>query len=84
MDHRWDLILEYLFAASTVSVGWSGYVVSFLKDFGLIIPAQFTSALGSVLVNIPDIGWKPITAELTKTLASSGINVDNLPILLQY
>src|ERR1035437_3756105 len=22
----WDLILEYLFAASTVSVGWSGYV----------------------------------------------------------
>ncbi len=30
----WDLILEYLFAASTVSVGWSGYIVSFLKDFG--------------------------------------------------
>ena len=24
----WDLILEYLFAASTVAVGWSGYVVS--------------------------------------------------------
>jgi basic amino acid/polyamine antiporter, APA family len=40
----WDLILEYLFAASTVSVGWSGYVVSFLKEFGLVIPAQFTSA----------------------------------------
>src|SRR5579864_3704750 len=30
----WDLILEYLFAASTVAVGWSGYVVSFLKDVG--------------------------------------------------
>src|SRR5262249_6737503 len=28
----WDLILEYLFAASTVAVGWSGYVVSFLYD----------------------------------------------------
>ncbi|RRN77127.1 amino acid permease, partial [Pseudoxanthomonas sp. SGD-10] len=27
----WDLILEYLFAASTVSVSWSGYVVSFLR-----------------------------------------------------
>ena len=27
----WDLILEYLFAASTVAVGWSGYVVSFLQ-----------------------------------------------------
>jgi len=24
----WNLILEYLFAASTVAVGWSGYLVS--------------------------------------------------------
>jgi APA family basic amino acid/polyamine antiporter len=41
----WDLILEYLFGASTVAVGWSGYVVSFLKDFGVTLP--------SVLVNAP-------------------------------
>jgi basic amino acid/polyamine antiporter, APA family len=40
----WDLILEYLFAASTVAVGWSGYVVSFLKDLGIVIPAEYTSA----------------------------------------
>ncbi len=40
----WDLILEYLFAASTVAVGWSGYMVSFLKDFGIDIPPQYTSA----------------------------------------
>jgi basic amino acid/polyamine antiporter, APA family len=40
----WDLILEYLFAASTVAVGWSGYVVSFLKDLGIVIPAGYTSA----------------------------------------
>jgi basic amino acid/polyamine antiporter, APA family len=40
----WDLILEYLFAASTVAVGWSGYVVSFLKDVGINIPAQYTAA----------------------------------------
>jgi len=40
----WDLILEYLFAASTVAVGWSGYVVSFLKEFGITIPSAFTSA----------------------------------------
>jgi len=77
----WDLILEYLFAASTVSVGWSGYVVSFLKDFGIIIPAQFTAALGTVLVDIPQIGWKAITPELTKSLADSGIAIDSLPHL---
>ena len=40
----WNLILEYLFAAATVAVGWSGYVVSFLKDLGIVIPAAFTSA----------------------------------------
>ena len=42
----WDLILEYLFAASTVAVGWSGYVVSFLKDLHIFIPPQFTGAVG--------------------------------------
>jgi APA family basic amino acid/polyamine antiporter len=40
----WDLILEYLFGASTVAVGWSGYVVSFLKDFGITIPPALSSA----------------------------------------
>ena len=28
----WDLILEYLFAAATVAVGWSGYFIAFLAD----------------------------------------------------
>ncbi|CAF0785073.1 unnamed protein product [Rotaria sordida] len=27
----WDLILEYLLAAATVAVGWSGYVVHFIE-----------------------------------------------------
>lgn len=40
----WDLILEYLFASSTVAVGWSGYFVSFLNDFGIIIPHALSSA----------------------------------------
>ena len=35
----WELVLEYLFGASTVAVGWSGYVVSFFKDFGITVPA---------------------------------------------
>jgi APA family basic amino acid/polyamine antiporter len=38
----WDLVLEYLFAMATVAVGWSGYAVSFLKDFSITIPAGFT------------------------------------------
>jgi len=74
----WDLILEYLFAASTVSVGWSGYVVSFLKDLNINIPAQFTGATGSVLINVPEMGWKPLTEAFAGTLSASGINVDSL------
>jgi basic amino acid/polyamine antiporter, APA family len=40
----WDLILEYLFASSTVAVGWSGYFVSLMKDFHIIIPHELCSA----------------------------------------
>ena len=40
----WDLILEYLFGASAVAVGWSAYVTSFLKDFGLALPVSLASA----------------------------------------
>jgi basic amino acid/polyamine antiporter, APA family len=74
----WDLILEYLFAASTVAVGWSGYVVSFLKDINIFIPPQFTGASGSVLVNVPDMGWKPLTDTFAQTLTASGIDVGSL------
>ena len=41
----WDLILEYLVGAAAVSVGWSGYVVAFLKDVcGLQMSSTWTSA----------------------------------------
>ncbi|MFC6164183.1 amino acid permease [Lactiplantibacillus dongliensis] len=44
----WDLMLEYLFAVSTVSAGWSGYFQSFLAGFGLHLPTILTAAPGSV------------------------------------
>ena len=75
----WDLILEYLFAAATVSVGWSGYVVSFLKDFGIFIPTAFTAATGSVLVEVPKLGWQQLTENLSAGLLAQGISVDSLP-----
>ena len=37
----WDLILEYALGATTVAIGWSGYVVSFLKDCGITVPAAY-------------------------------------------
>jgi len=57
----WDLILEYLFGASTVAVGWSGYVVSFFKDFGVNIPAYLSSAPVNYA---PHGGWETTGAFL--------------------
>lgn len=63
----WDLILEYLFGASTVAVGWSGYVVSLFHDMGINFP---TSIAGSPLA------YDPHTHELTTTGA-----IINLPAM---
>jgi len=49
----WDLILEYALGAATVAVGWSGYVSSFLHDFGIQFPAAFSAAPGT-LVKLAD------------------------------
>jgi len=46
----WDLILEYAFGAATVASGWSGYVLSFLEDFGIRIPPRLTLAPSEKLV----------------------------------
>ena len=40
----WDLILEYLFGAATVAVGWSGNVVSILQKSGIEMPAAISQA----------------------------------------
>lgn len=58
----WDLILEYLFAASTVAVGWSGYFTAFLSSLGIHLPAVFAGA--------------PFSVEGTHTLVRSQLCVD--------
>jgi APA family basic amino acid/polyamine antiporter len=45
----WDLILEYALGAVTVSIGWSGYVVSFLRDIGIHIPPGLSAARGTLI-----------------------------------
>ncbi|HEY5721177.1 MAG TPA: amino acid permease [Allosphingosinicella sp.] len=44
------LLLEYGLAASVVSVGWSGYVVSLLGDMGIHVPAQLTGPMNHAKV----------------------------------
>ncbi len=61
----WNLVLEYMFAASTVAVGWSAYLNGFLSHFGAALPDSLSSAPlnvvdGSIvytggLVNLPAV-----------------------------
>ncbi len=46
----WDLVLEYAMGAATVAVGWSGYVASFLRGFGVNLPPQVIAAPGTEYV----------------------------------
>jgi APA family basic amino acid/polyamine antiporter len=52
----WDLILEYLFASSAVAVGWSGYVVSFMGDLGVVIPDKLSQA--PISMNLTTHNWE--------------------------
>src|ERR1051326_5294294 len=49
----WDLVLEYAVGAITVSVGWSSYVVSFLRDFNIHFPPELSAARGTHLIELP-------------------------------
>ena len=89
------LLLEYGVAASTVAVGWSGYTVSLLHDFGITIPAALTAAPGTMVkdlvtgemvggvVNLPAvIGIVAVTALLARGVTESA-TVNNIVVAIK-
>ena len=86
----WDLILEYAVGAITVAIGWSGYVVSFLKTateflnahgiaLNLNVPPEFSAAAGVHLIQIPQQGWVTVTTQLLQHLKATGLDPAALP-----
>jgi APA family basic amino acid/polyamine antiporter len=69
----WDLILEYSVGAATVAVGWSGYVVSFLRDFGIVIPPALTASPGTGLIETSAGHWE-VYANVSQRLAAQGVD----------
>lgn len=57
----WDLILEYCLGATTVAIGWSGYVGSLLKSFGIGLPELWSK---SPFVYDAAAGWSRTDAWL--------------------
>src|SRR5947208_2021559 len=83
----WDLVLEYAVGAIAVSVGWSGYVVSFLRDFGIHVPGQLAAARGTHLIELPAAlaaslklrpGWNPFEG-LADGITALGTDPASLP-----
>ncbi len=84
----WDLVLEYAMGAATVAVGWSGYVVSFLRNFGVHVPPQIAASPGTEFVFVPTAmlnaadlhlpeGWHAITA-VKEDLLRIGVDMATL------
>jgi basic amino acid/polyamine antiporter, APA family len=75
----WDLLLEYLFAASTVAVGWAGYLVSFLDSLGIHVPHDLANppfGENAGIVNLPAVVVVALTTWLliAGTRQSAGVN----------
>ena len=89
----WDLILEYLFGAATVAVGWSGYVVSFLADIGVVIPAVMTNApvdygengwvLTGAVINFPAIFIVAVLVTLLVLGVKESAKFNNVIVLIK-
>ncbi len=83
----WDLALEYAVGAIAVSVGWSGYMVSFLRDFGIQIPPELSAARGIHLIDLPaalaaalkmKVGWTVFGGELANQIQAAGTDPASL------
>ncbi len=91
----WDLLLEYALGATTVAIGWSGYVVSFLKDFGIVVPAAFAgsplaydSAHGAwhatgALINLPAMVVIAVVAALLVIGVHESARVNNVIVAIK-
>jgi APA family basic amino acid/polyamine antiporter len=69
----WNLVLEYLFAASTVAVGWSGYFNEMLN--------MLSSLTGMHLALPPALASAPFTFNEAGHLVTTGTLI-NLPAIL--
>ena len=77
----WDLLVEYLFAASTVAVGWSGYAVSLLASVGIHLPDTGPVNLPAVAV-VAGCTWLLARGSRESARANTAIVVLKLGSLL--
>ncbi|MDR0559011.1 MAG: amino acid permease [Prevotellaceae bacterium] len=89
----WDLILEYLFACSTVAVGWSGYVVSLFNGWGIDIPKTLSEStfiytsegwgFSGSIINFPAVFIVAVVATLLVGGIKQSAMINNIIVVIK-
>jgi len=91
----WDLVLEYAMAASTVSVGWSGYFKRFMANLGAPPPdafseAPFTTTGGlsditttGAIINLPAVGIIAFLSALLVVGIRTSATINGIMVLIK-
>jgi APA family basic amino acid/polyamine antiporter len=91
----WDLILEYALGATAVAIGWSGYVVSFFKDFGIVLPSAYAGSPFSydattrmwhttgAIINVPAMAIVVLITTLLVIGIQESARVNNLIVVIK-
>jgi APA family basic amino acid/polyamine antiporter len=82
----WDLLLEYLFAASTVAVGWAGYLTGLLGNIGIHVPNDLANPPfgdDKGIVNIPAAFVVAATTFLLVIGTKESVKVNNIMVGLK-
>lgn len=89
----WDLILEYLFGAATVAVGWSGYVTSLLADIGIHLPSKLVESpfafdatgyhLTGAIINFPAVFIIAVMTTLLVVGIKESASFNNIIVLIK-
>ncbi len=89
----WTLVLEYLFVSASVAVGWSGYMVSLLTEFGINIPDTLCNApfdhnsegwfLTGNIINLPCVFIISIVAALLVGGITQSSWINNIIVVIK-
>jgi len=91
----WDLILEYALGATTVAIGWSGYAVSLLGDFGIAVPDRYAQSpfaydpanrvwhLTGALLNVPAMAVIAAISALLIVGVHDSARVNNIIVVIK-
>ncbi|MBK5110247.1 MAG: amino acid permease [Thermoleophilia bacterium] len=82
----WDLLLEYLFAASTVAVGWAGYMVGLLSNVGINVPNDLANPPfgdDKGIINVPAAFVVAATTALLVMGTRESVKANNIMVALK-